>query len=139
MGYATKQNLIDRFGQEELIQLTDRANAGAIDDTVLNQAIADADAEIEGYLPGRYTLPLASVPPVLTRIACDVARYHLYDDHATEQVRTRYEDARKLLEGIASGKVQLGLPASAGAAPVAGAPAVSAPAREFTKDTLRDF
>lgn len=139
MGYATKQNLIDRFGQEELIQLTDRGNTGAIDDTVLNQALADADAEIEGYLVGRYALPLVSVPPVLTRIACDVARYHLYDDHATEQVRVRYEDVRKLLEGIASGKVQLGLPASAGAAPVAGAPEVSAPEREFTKDTLRDF
>lgn len=137
--YATQQNLIDRFGEGELIQLTDRHNTGAIDAVVLDQAIADADAEIEGYLVGRYALPLASVPPVLTLLACDLARYHLYDDHATEQVRTRYEDARRLLESIASGKVQLGLPAGGGAAPVAGSPEVSTPGREFTKDTLRDF
>ncbi len=137
MGYAVKQNMIDRFGSEELIQLTDRANTGAIDDVVLGQALADADAEINGYLVSRYVLPLASVPPLLMRIACDVARYHLYDDHATEQVRVRYEDARKLLEGIASGRVQLGLPT--GAVPVTGAPQFSAPAREFTRATLRDF
>lgn len=139
MGYATKQNLIDRFGGEELIQLTDRANTGAIDDVVLSQALARADAEIEGYLLGRYSLPLASVPPILANIACDAARYYLYDDHAPDHVRTRYEDVRRLLEGISTGKVQLGLPASAGAAPVAGAPEISAPAREFTKDTLKDF
>ena len=48
--------------------------------------------------------------------------------------------ARKLLEGIAKGAVQLGLPASAGAAPVAGAPEVSQPAeRKFTDETLKDF
>lgn len=139
MTYATQQDLIDRFAQTELIQITDRANIGVIDATVLGQALADADAEIESYLVGRYALPLASVPPILTRIACDIARYHLYDDRVTEQVRLRYEDVRKLLDSIATGKVQLGLPASAGAAPVAGAPEVSAPAREFTKDTLADY
>ncbi len=141
MGYATQQDMVDRFEESELISLTDSANTGTINAVVLGKALADADAEIEGYLVGRYQLPLASVPPVLTRIACDVARYYLYDDHAPEHVRTRYEDARKLLEGIASGRVQLGLPASAGAAPVAGAPEVSAsaPERVFTTDTLRDF
>ena len=44
MSYCTRQNLIDRFGEPELIQLTDLDNLGVIDDTVLNQAISDADA-----------------------------------------------------------------------------------------------
>lgn len=133
--------MIDRFAQAELVQLTNPDNPAAttVNATVLGKALADADAEIEGYLVGRYALPLASMPPILTRIACDIARYHLYDDRATEQVRLRYEDVRKLLDSIASGKVQLGLPASAGAAPVAGAPEVSAPARKFTEDTLADY
>lgn len=141
MPYATTQDLIDRFGEEELLQLADRDGDGVIDAAVVERAAADADAEIEGYLVGRYALPLESVPPVLSRIACDMARYHLYDDLATETVRTRYEDARRLLESIAAGKVQLGLPASAGAAPVSGSPEVDsdAPARVFTRDSLEGF
>jgi phage gp36-like protein len=139
MTYATEQDLIDRYGEEELIQLTDRANVGAIDSAVLARAIADADAEIEGYLVGRYALPLASVPPLLARLACDIARYHLYDDAPLEQVRTRYEDARAHLKGIANGTVQLGLPASAGAAPVSGSPEVDAPDRVFSRDTLERY
>ncbi len=65
MGYATKQNLIDRFGAEELIQLTDRATppAGVINDTGLNQALADAHAGADGYLGPRQTPPLPAGPP----------------------------------------------------------------------------
>lgn len=108
MAYCTRQNLIDRYGEEELIQLTDRANIGQIDDAVLDQAIADAAAEIDGYLSARYTLPLGSVPAALTRVAADIARYDLYSSVAPEHVRQRYEDARRFLEQIAAGRVQLG-------------------------------
>lgn len=107
MTYCTSQNLIDRFGESELIQLTDRDNLGVIDAGVLAQAIADADAEINGYLAA-YPLPLAIVPANLTRIACDIARYHLYDDQLVEPVAARYTSAIKYLEKIAAGKIQLG-------------------------------
>lgn len=109
MTYATKQDCIDRFGEAELIQLTDRANTGSIDDSVLNDALQDADDEINARLASRYTLPLASTPRVLTRIAADIARYYLFDDQATEQVRKRFEDAQKFLAGVASGAVSIGL------------------------------
>lgn len=111
MPYCTKQDLIDRFGEDELIQLTDRANLGVIDDTVLNQAIADADAEINGYL-ANYSLPLTTVPTVLVRGACDIARYFLYDDAATEQVTKRYEAVLKFLGQVAKGVISLGIDAS---------------------------
>ncbi|WP_275100146.1 gp436 family protein [Sedimenticola hydrogenitrophicus] len=139
MPYATTQDLIDRFAEAELIQLTDRTGAGVIDTDVLDRALVDADGEIDGYLSGRYALPLAAVPPVLVRVACDITRYHLYDDAVVDQVRTRYEDARRYLESVATGKVQLGLPASAGAVTVSGSPEVDAPARIFTGDTLEGF
>lgn len=109
MTYATAQDLIDRFGSTELIELTDRANTGAIDATVLGRALADADAEINGYLASRYTLPLASVPPVLVAKASDMARYYLYDVRVTEAVKARYDDAVKYLQSLAKGLVSLGL------------------------------
>jgi phage gp36-like protein len=107
VSYCTKQNLIDRFGEQELIQLTDRANLGVINDTVLNQAISDADAEINGYLTA-YPLPLANVPANLVRIACDVARYYLYADVATDRVTRQYDRGITYLVQITKGLISLG-------------------------------
>lgn len=107
--YCTQANLTDRFSEREIIQLTDRSTppAGTINTTVLNQAIADAEAEINSYLTG-YTLPLATVPANLVRIACDITRYYLYEDRVIEQVQTRYNDAIKYLMQVAKGTISLG-------------------------------
>lgn len=141
MTYATQQDLIDRYGEEELVQLTDRTDPpqGAIDATVVARALADADHEINGYLAARYALPLASTPQVLVRLACDIARYRLYDDRATEAVTQRYRDAARFLEAIAKGQVNLGLDAANQAPASSGGPQHSAPGRIFTGDTLADY
>ncbi len=140
MTYATQQDLIDRFGAVELAQLTDRTNGVVIDATVLGRALADADAEIDGYLATRYQLPLATTPPVLVRLAADIARYRLFDDRTTEAVRQRYEDACKLLRNMSSGLVKL----DAGVTPVpvdtAAMPVVSrSPAKVFSADSLANY
>lgn len=110
MTYATQQNLIDRFGEQELIQLTDRDHLGEINTTVLDRALADADAQINGYLSVRYTLPLgAPLPTELERVACDLARYALYGDRVTDIVAKRYDAAISLLRDVASGKARLGV------------------------------
>lgn len=139
MPYNTKQNMIDRYGEEELIQLTDRVAAGVIDDAVLNQGIADAAAEIDGYLGGRYQLPLAVTPPILTVYACDMTRYRLYDDAATEQVEKRYQDAIKFLRFAADGKVQLGPTADGGKPTPAGGAVMESGGRIWGRGTSGDF
>lgn len=122
MAYATAADLIARFGEDELIQLTDRSGAGVPDAAVVARALEDSGAEIDGYLASRYRLPLPTVPALLARIACDIARYRLWEDRASDEVRRRYEDARRLLENLSSGKVSLGLPADL---PPASQPALS--------------
>jgi len=112
MTYAVKQNLIDRFGQTELAQLTDRVDGETIDDAVLSRALDDADAIINSYLQTRYTLPLASVPPRIVEVACDIARYKLFEDRVTDIVRQRYSDALAWLKDVAAGKAGLGLDAA---------------------------
>lgn len=139
MTYAVQQDLIDRFGQQELIELTDRNNTGSIDATVLGKALADADATINGYLASRYTLPLSTVPSVIVRFAGDIARYYLYDDRVTEQVATRYADAIKFLKDVAAGNVNLGVDASNVAAAPTGGVQINAPDRVFTADSLSDY
>lgn len=110
MTYATQSDLETRFGAAEILQLADRDGSGAVDTGVVAGALAEADAEINAYLEGRYALPLATVPAILVRLACDIARYRLAADTPLEEVRKRYEDARRMLESLASGRVRLGLP-----------------------------
>lgn len=117
MSYCTQSDLSARFGDTELIQLTDRTNSGAINTTVLNQALADADAEIDSYLVARYSLPLDSIPQNLTRLACDITRYRLYENAATDTVQKRYDQAIRYLVQIGNGTLalsQITTPASGG-------------------------
>lgn len=108
--YASRTDMEARFGQNEVVMLTDRSHSGDVDDSVLQQALADAAAEIDGYLAGRYPLPFATAPKVLTGHACDIARYRLCGSSAmvTDDIRDRYRDAVRFLEHVAAGKISLG-------------------------------
>ena len=107
MPYCTLQDLIDRFGEEELLQLADRDRDGVIDAAVVDLALADADAEIDGYLRERYTLPLDPAPPPLTLAACRIARYQLYAVEPTDKVEADYQRALAWLRDVARGLIRL--------------------------------
>lgn len=111
MSYCSPQDVIDRFGEDELLSLTDRLGLGVIDNTVLTQAINDASALMDGYLASRYQLPLTHAPATLKPLCCNIARYYLYDEQASEQVAKRYDDAVKFLKAVASGDISLGVDA----------------------------
>jgi len=133
MTYCTQQNLIDRFAEDELIQLTDRDNVGVIDTNVLDLAISDASAEIDSYLAA-YPLPLTVIPTGLTRIACNIARFYLYDDNAPEHIEKLYENSINYLKAVAQGKISLGVD-SAGQQAVASDNAVmESGGRVFSRD-----
>ena len=117
MDYCTQQDMIDRFGNDEIIQLTDHDNAGVIDVVVLARALADASGEIDGYVSTRYSVPLANVTKTVNRIACDITRYYLHDEHPTELVEKRYDDAVKFLKGVSAGTISIGID-DAGGKPV---------------------
>jgi phage gp36-like protein len=108
--YFTAADYSDRYGEDELVQLTDRLGAGAVDAAVFARAVADADAEIDLYLSRRYTLPLPVVPPVLVQLAGDIVRYRLWPDATAKEVRLRYEDAVGTLKRLAAGFAQLDAP-----------------------------
>jgi phage gp36-like protein len=141
MPYTSLPLLQQRFGLDELIQRTDKfaPYTGAVVTDVLDRTIADADAEIDGYVGTRYALPLAEpVPAVLVPIACDIARYRLYDDAVPDIVRKRYEDAIARLKDIAAGRLVLGVDPLA-PAPAAAGVSVRARGREFSDELLGDY
>lgn len=112
MAYATVEDMIARFGELEVLQLTDRNQEGVIDKTVVKTALDDATAEIDAYL-GRFRRPFEDVPPILVRLCCDIARYRLTAAQGvliTEEIRNRYKiDVLELLKALAKGDIQLGI------------------------------
>jgi len=107
MSYCTQADLVaaSRNSEQELIQLTDTDNTGAINTLVLGQAIARADAEINSYLLAY--LPLAEIPANLVYLACDIVRYHLYADQMLDTVKARYEQAISYLKLVAANKIPI--------------------------------
>lgn len=130
MPYATRQDIIDRYGSDELIVSADHDEDGVADTSVVEQGLKDASDEIDVYVGGRYTLPLTDIPPVLTRLCVDMALYLMSKPPSiTEEKRTRYEDAVKLLTKISKGEVTLGSKDPQGSGNTGGSFFSSAPSR----------
>lgn len=107
----SQADLIARFGEQELAQLTDRQHYQSIDNAVIAHAIADAEAQAESYLraaglvarnsKGELTYIAALNPPKALIInLCDIARYYLYEDGVTEIVEARYKQAIAWLKEV---------------------------------------
>jgi len=140
MPYATVFDLVSRFGARELIQITDRSEppVDAIDETVAGKALEDAAGVIDGYIRVRYSLPIEQPPALLVDIACDLARYRLYADRATDEVRRRNDAAMSMLRDLGAGRAKLdiaGVEASAAPSQVL----IDLPPRNFTRDTMGRF
>jgi phage gp36-like protein len=101
MTYATRTDLEARYAQDVAQRETVLPVLG------VDNALADADAEIDSYLGVRYSVPVSPVSARILQIACVIARYRLLGDAATDVARRDYEDARAYLRDIAAGRAQL--------------------------------
>lgn len=136
--YTTKQELIDTYGEEALIELTDRAEpeTGEIDNDVLNTAINDASATVDAYIIGRYSPAAARDAIVLRSHAKAIAFYKLHRNNYDDETRRAYEDALEFLKSVSNGTAHLAVD---GIQP-ASAPAdarVEAHERMFSRDSLK--
>lgn len=129
MAYTTLADLELRFGSRELAKLTDRVAGTVMDAAVIAQALNDADAEIDGYLAGRYALPLATVPAALAQIAGDIARHTLWGERRTAVVKDRYEEALRRLKEISRGTFRLDVSAALPPAEASNGASVTEPSR----------
>lgn len=110
--YATLERMIARFGEYEVIALTDTEQpfTEQINVEKLTAAMDMANSEIDGYLSTRYAVPVQSAPAFLVGLACDLTRYHAAVGNArvSERDELRYKAAVKTLENIAAGKLSIG-------------------------------
>ena len=110
---------------------------------LIDAAIGDADAEIDGYLAKRYAVPLTPAPKVINKFSKDIAVYNLFSrigiDESSEQKTylNRYNAAIKFLTLVAEGKVSLGVDAEDPATAAATGFAVKSNTRLFSRASMR--
>jgi phage gp36-like protein len=140
--YCTLDDLKKQVREEVLVALTDDASTGAVDQTVVDKAIADASAEIDAYAQGRYPVPFSPVPQVIGKIAVDMSLYNLFsrrgfDPEGSQDkvISERYKSAVRFLENLAKGLVQIGAaqPQQVSEQP----PVIQSSPRVFSREKMR--
>lgn len=169
MPYATANQLIDRFGGDEmaaraaaesrlvdglLLRLvatgadTSAYAAEAVADATagvarLEAALATASGEIDQWLAASgYSVPLAGTPGTVRDYCLHIARWQLYEDTIPEHVQTYFDRTMKALAAIVKGdKVLLADDGTplATGSSTAGTPAYTTGTRVFDRDTLDKY
>ncbi|MFH2098177.1 MAG: DUF1320 domain-containing protein [Pseudomonadota bacterium] len=137
MAYCTQTDIEEQLTPDGLAQLSDDADLGEADASVMARAIEDADARIDSYCVNRYSVPFSPVPVLVRKISVDLAIYDLMSrrfNEVPEERRRRFTDAISFLKDVGAGKATLG----ADATPTNTGQTVETvlPTRRFTRDKL---
>ncbi|MBI5056999.1 MAG: DUF1320 domain-containing protein [Nitrospirae bacterium] len=143
MPYCTLTDIKKLIPEITVIQLTDDEDTGAVVTTRVDEAIASADAEIDSYCGGKYSVPFSTVPDIVKKCSVDISIYNLYSRRVEEIPATRadrYKNAIRQLEGIAKGSISIGESTEPTAAAEGGvATNKTASDSVFTKDTMTNY
>jgi phage gp36-like protein len=109
MAYCTPSDLTAAYGQDRITAWS------RLDPDTIDRAIADADAEIDGYLlSGGYTVPLPAPPATLRKYCIDIASANLIvsvgvleNDPGGKAVQEQAKVARRYLEKVAEGRFKI--------------------------------
>ena len=116
--YASQADLKTRFEDDAAVaHLTDTADSGTPDSSVLDEVIDHAEGEIDSYVAVRYLVPVAvannaGLAAMMKSVTLDMAVYHLYARHhgVSEVVQGLYDKAIEWLKLIAAGEAVLPTP-----------------------------
>jgi phage gp36-like protein len=139
--YLSPEELLAFMPGKSVAQLTnDDPKAQEADMAKVQEAVRAAEELADGYLRGRYALPLSTVPTLLRDVVRTIARFKLYErrpeSKMPDTVLETYKAAVKTLEQIRSGRITLGVAATAEPVPERGEHRMSAPAAYFS-DAMR--
>lgn len=109
MAYCTVEDLYNAFGQDNI------NGWSRLDPDTVDRAIANAGAEIDGYLlSGGYPVPLDPPPANIRKYAIDLAGLNLINgyglmanDDGSKGIVEQAKSARRYLEKVAEGKYRI--------------------------------
>lgn len=114
VAYATVRDMIDRFGEVEMIHLTAKTGepAETVDVNAVTTTIGDVSAIVDTYLRKRYQVPLDIVIPEINLGVCKLVRYELSQGEQktpAEQTKVARDEVITWLKDVAAGRVELDL------------------------------
>ena len=95
MSYSTKEEVREMLKDDALNAIIgdtfieDPVEREELVAPIIEGAIADADAEIDGYLAKRYAVPLSPAPKVINKFSKDIAVYNLFPGSASTRAPTK--------------------------------------------------
>lgn len=111
MDYCTIEDIETHTSTPTLIQLTSDDGQEEVDRVVAQEAILYSSTLIDGYLRGRYTLPLDTHFPLLRILAIDLSIHRLYSrrmrNEMPEVIENNYKNAIATLRDIQKGVITL--------------------------------
>ena len=111
MEYCTIEDIETQTSTPTLIQLTSDDGQEAVNRVVALEAVLYSSTLIDGYLRGRYSLPLNTHFPLLRILAIDISIYRLYArrmrNEMPEVIATAYKNAISTLRDIQKGVISL--------------------------------
>jgi len=111
MDYCTIEDIELHTSTPTLSQLTSDDGTEAINRDVAQESILYASTLIDGYLRGRYTLPLNIHFPLLRVLCIDISVYRLYSrrmrNEMPEVIEQNYKNAIQTLKDIQKGTITL--------------------------------
>jgi len=109
MPYSTEAEIQNQVTETTLIELTDDAETGTINTTVITQAIQGADGVVDLHCRSRYTVPFTTVDAVIQKISMDLAIHTLYcrRQGPPPWIEKRYAAALLQLKAIQEGIFRL--------------------------------
>jgi len=110
MPYCSLTDLVAAETETALIQLTDDAGSGSVNETIIDDAMATASSEIDARLRGRVTVPDA-VPDMIKLIAVELAVWNLYrrrfSNNMPDAMLSRRKQALADLDRVAKGEIRI--------------------------------
>ena len=149
MSYSTRAQVREMIKDDALNAIIgdtfieDPAEREELVGPIIDAAIGDADAEIDGYLAKRYALPLSPAPKAVNKFSKDIAVYNLFsrigivESSDQKTYLNRYNSAIKFLTLVAEGKVSLGAESDDPATSAATGFSVTSNPRLFSRDRMR--
>lgn len=109
--YCTIEDIETQTSTPTLIQLSSDNGQEEVNRVVVEEAIIYSSTLIDGYLRGRYTLPLNIHFPLLRILAIDLSIYRLYSrrmrNEMPEVIQKNYDNAISTLRDIQKGVITL--------------------------------
>jgi len=141
-GNANGDIMPTRVSLTQLQQLTSEDGLSVVQ-TVIDEAISNADELINSYCAKKYVVPFNPIPQRITNLSADLAKFYIYKKRSDvfgnelqQSIRDLYTDSLNFLKDVAIGKAVIEGAVIPPANPITTGGSFSANKRHLTQHSL---